>query len=176
VADSTVEWAAPEAVVEVEACASGVVLSTARMGSDEMVKQVIDRKGPLKGKGGALAQWHREAVEKLATVQQAMGALAQSARDVKGRRWNLNVYKLRTKAHQLRWRETGSSRRHTLWERIQPELAQLAPGLAQWYHETEEVAQILNHKEQVARHELKIITRLLEGRPRATRGRIGNPE
>ncbi|MGM9489540.1 hypothetical protein [Ideonella sp. YS5] len=139
-----------------------------------MVKQMIDRKGPLKGKGETLAQWHREAGEKLAAVHRAMDALAQSVREVKGRRWNLNVYKLRTKAHQLRWRETGIGRRHSLWERIEPELSLLAPGLAQWYRETEEMAQILNHKEQVARYELKTITRLLEGRPRAGRGQNWN--
>lgn len=150
--------------------ASGVVVLTETMGHGEMVKQVIDRKGPLKGKGGDLAQWHREATEKLAAVHQAMESLAQSVREVQGRRWNLNVYRLRTRAHQLRWRETGTGRRHSLWQRIEPELALLAPGLAQWYREVEDMAQILNHKEQVARYELKTITRLLEGRPRIAKG------
>jgi hypothetical protein len=135
------------------------------MRGEEMVKQLVDRKGPLKGKGGALAQWHREAVERLAAVHQAMDTLAQSVREVQGRRWNLNVYKLRTKAKQLRWRETGADRKHGLWERIERELSQLPPGLAQWYREIEEMAQILNHKEQVARYELKTVTRLLSGKP-----------
>jgi len=158
---------------QAEPCTSGTGQVNVAVEGLEVVKQVIDRKGPLKGKGGALAQWRREALERLASVHQAMDSLAQTVRGVKGRRWNLNVYTLRAKARQLRWRETGAERRHALWERIEPELSQLPPGLAQWYRETEELAQILNHKEQVARYELKTVARLLNGKPRVARTYTG---
>lgn len=128
------------------------------------VTQGVDRKGPLKGKGGALAQWHRQAAHKLATVHHAMQVLAQATREVQGRRWSLQVHRLRDTARQLRWREVSPPRSHTVWECIEPELSQLAPGLAQWLRETQDSAVLLNHQEQVARYELKTIARLLGSR------------
>lgn len=136
----------------------------------EVVTWVMDRKGPLKGKGGALAQWHRVAAHRLASVHGAMEALAQSTRAVQGRRWSLHVHKLRTPARQVRWREVSPTRPHTVWERIEPQLSQLAPGLAQWYRETQEIAQLLNHQEQVARYEVKTVARLLGGRCKPAAG------
>ena len=124
------------------------------------VKQVIDDKGPLKGKGGALAQWQREATDRLAQVHVAMERLAQSTQSVVGRRWGLYLYRLREPARQVRWRMRSARWEHTTWERIEPLLTELPPGLAQWYVETNELAQVLNHQEQVVRYELKTVRRL----------------
>lgn len=121
------------------------------------VKQVIDLKGPLKGKGGSLAQWRADTVARLQEVYTAMADLSQESKSVEGRRWSLNVYRLRD-ARQVRWRMTNSS--HATWAAIEPMLSDMAPGLAQWYRQAEQVAQILNHREQVLRYELKTVDRL----------------
>jgi len=151
---------------------SGQGCLTAEKPWPDVVTWVMDRKGPLKGKGGALAQWHREAAHRLTALHRAMEALAQSTREVQGRRWSLHVHRLRPQALQVRWREVSPARPHTLWERIEPQLMQLAPGLAQWYRETQELAQLLNHQEQVARYELKTVARLLGRRCRTTTGSV----
>lgn len=134
-----------------------------------MVKQVLDPKGPLKGKGGALAQWRREAEDRLAAFYRQMDDLAQQTRAVEGRRFGLMVYKLRD-ARQLRWRFTsvseGTVGRHATWERIEALLPDFSPVLAQWYRDMHDLALVLNHQEQVARYEIKTINRLIAGRPR----------
>ena len=118
-----------------------------------------DDKGPLKGKGGALAQWRGQVQARLEQHRQAMSLLAQQTRDVQWRRFSLTLHKQRGQALQLRWRMgTGQ---HTVWARVLPLLAELPPTLAQWYAEQEEAAVLLNHQEQVLRHELKTVERLM---------------
>jgi hypothetical protein len=39
-------------------------------------------------------------------------------------------------------------------------LGVLSPGLSDWYRQAEEVAQVLNHREQVLRYEFKTVERL----------------
>jgi hypothetical protein len=132
-----------------------------------MVKHVIDPKGLLKGKGGALAQWRKEAEDRLAAFYRQMDDLAQQTRAVEGRRFGLMVYKLRD-ARQLRWRFTsvseGTVGRHATWERIETLLPEFSPVLAQWYRDMHDLALVLNHQEQVARYEIKTIDRLMAGR------------
>lgn len=131
-----------------------------------MVDQMIDPKVPLKGKGGALAQWRREAEDRLAAMYRQMDDLARQTRAVEGRRFGLMVYKLRD-ARQLRWRFTsvseGTVGRHATWERIDAILREFSPVLAQWYRDMHDLALVLNHQEQVARYELKTINRLMAG-------------
>ena len=76
---------------------------------------------------------------------------------VEGRRFGLYVYGLRS-GRQLRWRMTNSA--HATWERVEPLLDKVLEGLAQWYRQAQVVAQILNHREQVLRYELKTVERL----------------
>jgi hypothetical protein len=132
---------------------------------NDSVNQVIDLKGPLKGKGGSLAQWLSDVQLRLEQVYQEMETLAAEAKSVEGRRFGLYVYGLRT-GRQLRWRMTNSA--HATWQRVEPLLDKLPPGLAQWYRQAQEVAQILNHREQVLRYELKTVERLVS----AGRGRV----
>lgn len=138
----------------------------------ETVNQVMDPKGLLKGKGAGLAQWDREARDRLAAVRADMAQLAEATRTIEGRRFGLLVNKLRD-AQQLRWRFTSvvdaGASRHTTWQRVEALLPTLSPVLAQWYREVNELALILNHKEQVARYEVKTTARLLEGLPRTER-------
>ena len=123
-----------------------------------IVKPVIDLKGPLKGKGGSLAQWRTDTQARLQEVYAEMGQLAQESRSIEGRSFAMYIYKLRS-ARQVRWRlGTGS---HATWAKVEQRLADMAPGLAQWYRQAEEVAQILNHREQVLRYELKTVERLM---------------
>lgn len=122
------------------------------------VNPVIDLKGPLKGKGGSLAQWHADVKDRLEQVYQEMELLATESKSVEGRRFGLYVYGLRS-GRQLRWRMTNSA--HATWERVEPLLAQIVDGLAQWYRQAQVVAQILNHREQVLRYELKTVERLM---------------
>lgn len=121
------------------------------------VNQVIDLKGPLKGKGGSLAQWQSDVKDRLEQVYQEMELLAAEAKSVEGRRFGLYVYGLRN-GRQLRWRMTNSA--HATWQRVEPLLAKVPDGLAQWYRQAQVVAQILNHREQVLRYELKTVERL----------------
>lgn len=137
------------------------------------VKQVIDLKGPLKGKGGSLAQWRADTEARLAEVYAEMAQLSAESKSIEGRRFGLNVYTLRI-ARQLRWRMTNST--HATWTKIEPLLPSLSPGLAQWYRQAQEVAQILNHREQVLRYELKTVERLISVGarvPLAYRGSVG---
>ena len=158
------------AMAPVDGCASHGLGSV--MGSNVMVNQVLDMKGPLKGKGGSpLARWQSEASTRLASVHAEMEVLAQATREVPGRDWALNLYKQRGDAKQLRWRMRNS--RHSLWERIEPLLDQLPPGLAQWYREIQEQSDVLNHREQAARYELKTVIRLTEQKPRRSRNYTG---
>jgi hypothetical protein len=122
-----------------------------------MVNSTLDMKGPLKGKGGALAQWEREARMRLRGVHDAMEQLSEQTRQLHERRWSLNRYRARGGV-QLRWRMTDG--RHTVWGRIAPLLRNLAPALRQWYGEVDDCAQVLNHREQAVRHELKTVLRL----------------
>ena len=154
----------------VDGCASRGPVSD--VGGNMMVNQVHDMKGPLKGKGASpLAQWQSEAATRLARVHAEMEAVAQLTRDVPGRDFALNLYKQRGDAKQLRWRMRDS--RHSLWERIEPLLDELPPGLAQWYREVQEQSDVLNHREQAARYELKTVVRLVEQMPRRARSYIG---
>ena len=132
---------------------------------NDPVNQVIDLKGPLKGKGGSLAQWHLDVKDRLDQVYQEMELLAAETKSVEGRRFGLYVYGLRT-GRQLRWRMTNSA--HATWQRVEPLLAKVSEGLAQWYRQAQEVAQILNHREQVLRYKLKTVGRLVS----AGRGRV----
>ncbi len=137
------------------------------------VKQVFDIKGPLKGKGGTLAHWQSDAEARLREVYAEMEQLAQESRSVAGRHFGLQICKLRD-ALQLRWRMTDG--RHVTWARVEPLLAGQAPGLAQWYRQAEEVAQILNHRGQILRYEIKTVKRLIAvgAQPlRALRGQVG---
>ncbi|MBW8837794.1 MAG: hypothetical protein JF605_22865, partial [Burkholderia sp.] len=118
-----------------------------------------------------LAQWQSEAATRLARVHAEMEAVAQLTRDVPGRDFALNLYKQRGEAKQLRWRMRDS--RHSLWERIEPLLDELPPGLAQWYREVQQQSDVLNHREQAARYELKTVVRLVEQKPRRSRSYIG---
>jgi hypothetical protein len=122
------------------------------------VNQVIDLKGPLKGKGGSLAQWQSDVKDRLEQVYQEMELLGAESKSVEGRRFGLYVYGLRS-GRQLRWRMTNSA--HATWERVEPLLDQVSDGLAQWYRQAQVVAQILNHREQVLRYELKTVERLM---------------
>ena len=123
------------------------------------VQPLPDDKGPLKGKGGALAQWRAQVQARLEQHRQAMSLLAQQTREVQWRRFSLTLHRQRGWACQLRWR-MGSGQ-HTVWARVVPLLAELPPTLAQWYAEQEETAMLLNHQEQVLRHELKTVERLM---------------
>lgn len=123
-----------------------------------IVKQVIDLKGPLKGKGGSLAQWLKDTQGRLQELYAEMEQLTLESRSIEGRAFAMYVYKLRD-ARQLRWRlATG---KHATWATVEQRLGDMAPGLAQWYRQAEEVAQILNHREQVLRYELKTVHRLM---------------
>jgi hypothetical protein len=140
---------------------------------DQTAIHVHDLKGPLKGKGGTLAQWRREADKQLRDIWAAMDELALECSTIVGRTFGLKVYPVRD-GRQLRWRLTSG--RHATWDRVEPLLVSLAPGLAQWYQQAQEVAQILNHREQVARYELKTVDRLINGssrQPRPYRGEVG---
>lgn len=134
-----------------------------------MVKQVIDPKWPLKGKGVQLAQWARAADDRLSAIYAAMDELVQRTRTIEGRRFSLMVNKLRD-ARQLRWRfmavTEGSAGRHATWDKIELLLPEFSAVLAQWYGEANELALVLNHQEQVARYECKTVQRLLQGRAR----------
>jgi hypothetical protein len=123
----------------------------------DSVNHVIDLKGPLKGKGGSLAQWRADCETRLQEVYAAMAQLASESASIEGRRFGLHVYKLRD-ARQLRWRLTNS--RHATWKTVEPMLGVLSPGLSDWYRQAEEVAQVLNHREQVLRYEFKTVERL----------------
>ena len=135
------------------------------------VKQVIDLKGPLKGKGETLAQWRSDAVDRLAQVYRDMAVLAAESKTVEGRQWSLNVYILRD-SRQLRWRMTDS--RHATWARIEPLMKSLPPGLVRWYTQADEVAQILNHREQVIRYEANTVERLMNRKLRVPRAYVGD--
>ncbi|CAD5366556.1 hypothetical protein RA210_U10384 [Rubrivivax sp. A210] len=138
-----------------------------------VVKQVFDLKGPLKGKGGTLAQWRDDTQARLAEVYAEMAQLSTESRSIDGRQFALYVYRLRD-ASQLRWRMKNKD--HATWPVIEPLLADMAPGLAQWYRRAEEVAQILNHREQALRYELKTVCRVISVGPRTAqsyRGSIG---
>lgn len=131
------------------------------------VMQVCDAKGPLKGKGaGGLAQWRREVEDRLDAVRRDMEALAQESTGIASRRFGLKVYAVRD-GRQLRWRMTSGQ--HATWNVIEPQLRDVSLALAQWYRDAQELALILNHKEQAIRYELKTVIRLLEtGKPRAS--------
>jgi hypothetical protein len=132
---------------------------------------VIDAKGPLKGKGGSLAQWEADASQRLQAVYLEMEQLAQESKSVLSRSFALYVYGLRS-GKQLRWRMTAG--RHATWADVEPLLQTVPQGLAQWYVQAEEIAQILNHREQVIRYELKTVQRLMQVGPRASRQYRGN--
>lgn len=133
---------------------------------DQNVIPVYDLKGPLKGKGGTLAQWRGDAQRQLEDIWTAMQALADESASIEGRTFGLKVYKTRD-GRQLRWRLTRGT--HATWERVEPLLAMLAPGLAEWYRQAREVALVLNHREQVARYEMKTVERLMAGIKRKNR-------
>ncbi|MCW5631913.1 MAG: hypothetical protein KIT17_01120 [Rubrivivax sp.] len=126
------------------------------------VKQLNDRKGPLKGKGGSLIQasrWRGHAQLHLQQVHAAMEELAAKSRSITGRTFGLHVYSLRD-GRQLRWRLTCG--RHATWQRIEPMLELQPAGLARWYGKAQEQALILNHREQALRYEVKTVDRLIE--------------
>ena len=55
------------------------------------VKQVIDLKGPLKGKGGSLAQWRADTEARLAEVYAEMAQLSAESKSIEGRRFGLHA-------------------------------------------------------------------------------------
>lgn len=124
---------------------------------DDNVNQVHDLKGPLKGKGGALAQWRADAARRLAQIHRDMEVLAAASKSIEGRKWSLNVYRARGN-WQVRWRMTNGQ--HATWASIDALLATLPPGLARWYRLTEDAAQLLNHREQAGRYEVNTVARL----------------
>lgn len=128
------------------------------MSQVEFVPQMWNDKGPLKGKGVELAQWHRESVNRLEAVRSRMQALAQSTVVVQAWRWCLTLHRSSLGAWRLRWRT--SAWRTALWQSIDQQLSTLPPGLAQWYRETHAQAIVLNCREQIARHELRAVLRL----------------
>lgn len=131
-----------------------------------VVNQVADLKGPLKGKGGSLAQWKDEVLDKLERLHAEMAMLSNESGSIQGRSFSLKVYSLRS-SRQLRWRMTSS--KHATWSRIELLLPNLSPGLVDWYQAAQVVAQILNHREQVLRYELKTVERLMATGPRVAR-------
>jgi hypothetical protein len=137
-----------------------------RWDASPSVNQVIDSKGPLKGKGaGGLAQWRKEVEDRLQSVYADMVQLSAESSSIAGRQWSLRVYALRN-GKQLRWRMRNSA--HATWPRVQALLCGLPPGLAQWYVQAQALAQILNHREQALRYEFKTVMRLIEhGKDRA---------
>lgn len=132
--------------------------STAEM----TVTQVYDCKGPLKDKGRTLRQWHEDVEAQLAQIHQDMAAVAAESRSIEGRTFAPHVYKVRA-GLQLRWRFTNSI--HSKWSVIELKVADLPPGLAQWYRKAQELTVVLNYREQVLRYELKTVNRLLSGGP-----------
>lgn len=130
---------------------------------DKNVNQEIDCKGPLKGKGASLAQWDSDVRARLAQIYLDMAALSAESKGVEGRKFGLHIFSLRD-AKQLRWRSTSS--KHLTWARVEPQLNELPQGLAEWYRQAEEVAQVLNHREQALRYELKTVQRLAQRGPR----------
>ncbi len=120
--------------------------------------QVIDLKGPLKGKGGSLPQWLADVSQRLEQVYQEMELLAVESKSIQGRRFGLHVYWLRS-GRQLRWRMTSGV--HATWTRVAPLLNRMPEGLAQWYRQAQLVATVLNHREQVLRYERKTVERLI---------------
>lgn len=152
------------------------------MADNNVVIQMLDLKGPLKGKGAYLAQWRRDAEDRLAEIYAQMEELAQRTRVVEGRRFSLQVHKLRN-AKQLRWRfgsaAEGVASRHATWERIAQLLPEFNQVLASWYESLNELAQVLNAQEQVLRYECKTVQRLTTGavmkiRVRAFEGEMGH--
>jgi hypothetical protein len=118
-------------------------------------------KGPLKGKGEALRQWHRQALDRLDQIYRNMETLRDQTKQIEERRFSLDIYSLNHRGSKvLRWRLAGG--RHATWDDIEPHLAHLPASLAQWYREVEIEAQIANAKEKVARHEVKTAKQLIE--------------
>jgi hypothetical protein len=138
------------------AAETGGLMKTA-IDNQQTVHQVLDNKGPLRGKGGMLAQWHAQTTARLTRLERDMAALAAESRTIAGRQWSLNHCSLRG-GQQLRWRLTSGQ--HATWADIAPLLANLPPGLASWYAEAEDLAQWLNHRGQAIRYEIKTIERL----------------
>lgn len=135
--------------------------------NDKSVNQLFDSKGPLKGKGWTVRQWRQEAQDRLEQLYALMLELVAETDSIAGRSFGLRLYALRD-ARQLRWRFRQGQ--HATWARIEPQLAQMSPALAQWYRQAQESAQILNHREQVARYELKTVDRLINlGQDRAVK-------
>lgn len=126
--------------------------------NENTVNQVFDDKGPLKGKGWTVRQWRDDARSRLEQVYSQMAELVAETDSIVGREFGLKLYALRD-AKQLRWRFTRG--RHATWSSVEPALAQMAPALSRWYRQAQEAAQILNHREQVIRYELKTVDRLL---------------
>ncbi|MFT3819796.1 MAG: hypothetical protein QM750_19660 [Rubrivivax sp.] len=124
----------------------------------DIVKQVIDDKGPLKGKGWTVRQWRDDAQSRLDQIYAEMAILVAETSSIAARTVGLKLYSLRH-ARQLRWRFTNG--RHATWPQVEPSLAQMSPALAQWYREAQEAAQVLNHREQVVRYEIRTVERLL---------------
>lgn len=177
--------AAPAAGMESERAVAGAVLSVGAAPVSEGRKpgcasgginpmndvenpgqQLIHHKGPLKDKGGALAQWEKDANERLAQVRAAMKDLATYVAQFEATPWVLRLHLQRKVSLQLLWRERGGRRRHCNWEQVEPLLAQLPVGLAQWYQEVQEDVVILNHMEQAARYEHTTVQRVKNGRYR----------
>lgn len=135
---------------------------------------LLSHKGPLKDKGVILARWDKDAEERLAQVRQEMKALAAYVVQIEAAPWILRLQTQRKVALQLLWRERGGQRQHFTWERIEPLLAQLPLGLAQWFWEIQEEVVILNHMEQVARYEHSTVQRVKAGRFRQVMCYEGN--
>ena len=130
--------------------------------TENVVTQLVDYKGPLKGKGRTLAQWESDVRARLAQIYEDMNTLSAESRNIDGRTFGLYVMNLR-EALQLRWRTTSSQ--HVTWARLEPTVDKLPQGLAQWYRQAEEVAQVLNHHEQALQYELKTVQRLAQRGP-----------
>lgn len=154
-------WAVT-AVVEEERWTSGEVVSgklVERIGGS--VKELCEYKGLLKGKGGVLAQWGKQADEQLALVHAGMNELAHMTKQVEKRQVFLNVFTFKAGAYwQLRWRL--SNWKHVVWADVDELLPGMPPTLAQWYREINAVAQLLNAKEMTLRCEYREMDKYLE--------------
>jgi len=140
--------------------------------SEMMSQQFDDAKGPFKGKGAELAQWHREALEKLQRIYAEMDVLRDETKTVADRLFSADIYVMTERgSRHVRWRMRDGD--HATWERVLPLLSNLAPSMVWWYHEVQERMVWLNGREKVARYQLKESDRLMHSLKGLRTPRVG---
>ena len=118
-------------------------------------------KGPFKGKGEELAQWHREAQDRLARLYRDMAVLRDETKTVADRRFSVDLYSLSHRnSKSLRWRM--NSGQHMTWGRIVPLLADMPPSMVQWYREVQARMVFINAQEMAARYQVRLAEQVLE--------------